>query len=145
MAHKLPPIYEKSFVGIWKRKFRSGRPDQNLVLLIFNKNGTVYGQIGPGSRKGGGTVLEIEQDPNSTEKGVLTINFNGKKVHWNYTLNRNNEFKADFNPIQSSDRIPPTLNELLLVGQGARHLYAFVSHPFRRVVTESDVMAKVDP
>jgi len=143
MAHKLPPIYEKSFVGIWKRKFRSGRPDKDIKLLIFNKRGGVSGPIGPGSRAGGGTVVKITQDPDNKEKGIITINARGQDVEWNYTLNRNNDFKADFNPI-GPNRIAPVLNELLLVGQGARHLYAFLSHPFRPVVSERDVMSQMD-
>ncbi len=142
MAHKIPSIYEKSFVGIWKRKFRSGRPDQDIKLLIFNSRGGVSGPIGPGSRVGSGKVVKIDPDENAKGTGVITINSGGQDIHWNYTLNRNNDFKADFHPI-GPNRTAPVLNELLLVGQGARHLYAFLSHPYHPRVTEKEVLAKL--
>lgn len=134
----MPPIY-KSFVGIWKRMFVSGRPDSGLNILFFNGNASCYGPIGPGSRIGGGTVLEVNPNPAYPQKGEIKIKFRQRTVIWTYTLNRNNEFKAQFHPLPGSNRTPPVLNELLLVGEGARHLYAFFSHPFRPLMTEREL------
>lgn len=147
MEHKLPPIYENSFVGIWKRMYVSGRPEQDLRVLIFNANGSAIGPIGPGSRVGGGTVVAVIPNPNVPEKGEIRIKYgrNPNPIPWSYTLNRNNNFKAEFNPFPGSNKTPPVLNELLLVGQGARHLYSFLSHKFKKVMSERDILQNVEP
>ena len=143
MTHTISPVYQKSFVGIWKRMFLSGRPEGEFRPLIFNKNDSTYGPIGPGSRIGRGTVLEVSPEPNYPEKGTIKIKFNHRILIWNYTLNRNNSFKAEFNPLPGSNKQAPVLNELLLVGQGVRQLYAFFSHPFRPIITEKDIPSMV--
>jgi len=134
----LPPVFAKSFVGIWKRMFVSGRPDNGRTFLFFNKNGSFFGPIGPGSRPGGGSVVKLVPEPNYHQKGVISIQ-SRQCIDWNYTLNQNNGFKAEFRP-SPTNRTPPVLNELLLVGQGVRQLYAFVSYPIRPIMTEKDLM-----
>lgn len=138
MAHTLPPIYKNSFVGIWKRMFVSGRPESEFRPLIFNANGSAYGPLGPGSRIGNATVLEVNPEPNYPEKGTIKVKFNYRVIIWTYTLNRNNGFKAEFHPLPGSNKTAPVLNELLLVGEGVRQLYAFYSHPFRPIMTAKD-------
>ena len=138
-----PPIPGGSFVGIWKRMFVSGRPDSGRTFLFFNSNGSGFGPIGPGSRIGSATVLEVIPDRGYPQKGLLKVKFGRNVVEWSYTLNRNNAFKAEFHPLPGSNRTPPVLNELLLVGQGARQLYAFFSHPWRPVMRERELMKMV--
>ncbi len=138
MTQHRDPIYGKSFVGIWKRMFVSGRPEAEFQPLIFNANGSAFGPIGPGSRIGLGTVVEVTPEPDYPQKGTIKIKFNHRIIIWNYTLNRNNAFKAEFHPLPGSKRRPPVLNELLIVGQGVRQLYAFFSHPFRPIMTPKD-------
>ena len=142
MTHtNLPPVYGKSFVGIWKRMFVSGRPEAQLRFTIFNSNGSCYGSLGPGSRIGGATVLEVNPEPNYPQKGTIKVKYNQRILIWAYTLNRNNGFKSEFRPVPGSNKQAPVLNELLLVGQGVRQLYAFFSHPFRPVITHKDIEA----
>ena len=138
-THTINPIYGKSFVGIWKRMFLSGRPEAEFRPLIFNANGSTFGPIGPGSRLGKGTVIEVTPDPTYAEKGTLKVKYNHRILIWNYTLNKNNGFKKEFHPLPGSNKIAPALNELLIVGQGVRQLYAFFSHPFIPIVTDKDI------
>lgn len=140
MAHNLNPIYGQSFVGIWKRMSVSGRPEHNLSFLIFNADASFQGPIGPGSRKIMDQIDLVNADPAYPQKGEIVFNFRGKELKWSYTLNRNNAFKSEFRPIHPSSKTPPVLNELLLVGQGTRQLYAFFSYPFQRICLEHDIL-----
>ena len=138
-THPIPVIdrvYHRSFVGIWKRMFVSGRPEGQFVPLIFNgeRNNSCYGPIGPGSRIGRGYVQEVNPMPGNPDKGEIKIKFRYQTIIWNYTLNRNNGFKSEFNPLPGSNQNAPVLNELLLVGQGVRQLYAFFSHSWKPAI-----------